>query len=99
MTLLVWLLQDSARPRFLYCLTFGSTFGRAFAAAPIALSLASHYFLSLFFQCYLYSVSENGGIQQRGVKGQEEEGKDAGQIGSTVVLSRRPQRIHRHEAI
>lgn len=49
-----------------YCLTFGVTFRRQFAAAAIALRLASHYFPSLFFQCYLCSVAEKGRIQQRG---------------------------------
>lgn len=34
-----------------------------------------------------------------GVRGQEEEGKDAGQTGSTVVLGVRPMGILRRDAI
>lgn len=88
----------SAHPLFLDCLTFGMTFRRQFAAA-IALRLTPHYFPSLFFQCYLCSVWQKRAGFNRRVRVQEEEGKDTGQIGSTVVFSQCPQRIPRHEAI
>lgn len=71
-------------PQFLYRPTFGVTFRRQFAAASISLRLASHYFPSLHFLDVTFAArQERNWMRQRG---QEEEGKDAGQIGSTVVL-------------
>lgn len=85
-TLLVWMVQDSLHSLFLDGLTFGMTFWRQFAAA-IALCLSSHYFPSLFFVTFA-AWQKRAGFN-RGVRGRE--GKDAGQIGSTVVFSRCPQ--------
>lgn len=84
-------------PPFLSCLTFDMTFRRQFAAAPIASRLASHYFASLFFQ-RAFAVWQKMAGFNRQVRGQEEEGKDAGQIGPTVVFSQCPLRIDGHEA-
>lgn len=66
-------------PSPLDCRTFGMTFRRQFAAAAIASRLVSHYFPSLFFQCYLCSVAEREPYSTERVRGQEDEGKDAGQ--------------------
>lgn len=79
-------MEFPAYPAFLDIVTFGVTFTRQFAAAAIA----SRYFSSLFFQRYLCSHAEEAGFNG-GAMGREEEekGKDAGQIGFTVVFSRR----------
>lgn len=52
-----------------------------------------HYFFNVTF-----AVRQKMAGFNRRVRGQEEEGKDAGQIGSTVVFGQCPQRIHSHEA-
>lgn len=97
-TLLVWMVQDSLHsPCF-------------WTAWPLARPLEDnlqqqspcasphiifpHYFFNVTFAVWQKMVGFN-----RGVRGREEEGKDAGQIGSTVVFSQCPQRIQRHEAI
>lgn len=76
-------------PWLLYCLTFGMTFRRQFAAVAIASP-------RIIFPHYLFTVALAGLPRtarfNRRVRCQEGQGKDAAQIGS-VVFSQRPWRI------
>lgn len=56
-------------------------------------------FSLIIFSMLLLQCGRKRAVFNRRVRGQEEEGKDAGQIGSTVVFSQSPQRIHCHKAI